>query len=121
MFYSILIRSTHRSCYIKKGVFKNFAKFTGKHLCQIHFFNKFAGVRPATLLIKSLWHRCSPINFAKFLRKFFLRNTFARLLLFSIMVMLLPKTSTTKLFVTCTLELLFHNLLTFSSCANKTG
>ena len=26
--------------YIKKGVLKNFAKFTGKHLCQSLFFNK---------------------------------------------------------------------------------
>ena len=27
----------------KKGYFRNFAKFTGKHLCQSHFFNKVAG------------------------------------------------------------------------------
>ena len=27
----------------KKGVVKNFANFTGKHLCQCHFFNKVAG------------------------------------------------------------------------------
>ena len=25
---------------IKKGVVRNFAKFTGKHLCQSFFFNK---------------------------------------------------------------------------------
>ena len=40
----------------KKGVLKNFAKFIGEHLCQSHF------------LIKRLWHRCFPENFAKFLR-----------------------------------------------------
>ena len=28
-------RSSHRRCSIKKGVPKNFAKFTGKHLWQI--------------------------------------------------------------------------------------
>ena len=28
--------------YIKKGVYKNFTKFTGKHLCQSLFFNKVA-------------------------------------------------------------------------------
>ena len=31
------------SCYMKKGVLKNLAKFTGKHLCQSLFFNKVAG------------------------------------------------------------------------------
>ena len=29
-------------CSIKKGVLRNFAKFTGKHLCQSLFFNKVA-------------------------------------------------------------------------------
>ena len=33
-------------------------KFTGKHLCQSLFFNKVAGLRPATLLKKRLGHRC---------------------------------------------------------------
>ena len=28
------VRSSHQRCSIKKGVLKNFAKFTGKHLCQ---------------------------------------------------------------------------------------
>ena len=28
------VRSSHRRCSLGKGVFKNFAKFTGKHLCQ---------------------------------------------------------------------------------------
>ena len=54
--------------FCKKGVPRNFAKFTGKHLCQSPFFNKVAGLRPATLLKKRLWHRCFPVNFAKFLR-----------------------------------------------------
>ena len=37
--------------------------------------------RPATLLIKRLWHRCFPVNFAKFLRTCSLQNTSGRLLL----------------------------------------
>ena len=53
-------------------VLENFAKFTGKHLCQSLFFNKVAGLRPATLLKKRLWHRCFPVNFAKFLRTSYL-------------------------------------------------
>ena len=33
-------RSTHQMCSIEKGVLINFAKFTGKHLCQSLFLNK---------------------------------------------------------------------------------
>ena len=54
--------------FCKKGVLRNFAKFTGKHLRQSLFFNKVEGFRPATLLKKRLWHRCFPVNFVKFLR-----------------------------------------------------
>ena len=50
------------------GVLRNFTKFTGKHLRQRLFFNKVAGLRPATLLKKRFWHRCFPVNFVKFLR-----------------------------------------------------
>ena len=31
--------------YCKKGLLRNFTKFTGKHLCQSLFFNKVAGLR----------------------------------------------------------------------------
>ena len=40
---------------LRKGVLRNFAKLTGKQLCQSLFFNKVAGLRPATLLKKRLW------------------------------------------------------------------
>ena len=72
---STLSRSSHRRCSVTRGVLGNFGKFTGKHLCQSLFFNKVAGLRPATLLKKRLWHRCFPVNFAKFLRTPFLQNT----------------------------------------------
>ena len=58
--------------FCKKGVLRNFAKFTGKHMCQSLFLNKIAGLRPATLLRNRLWHRCFPVNFAKFLRTSFI-------------------------------------------------
>ena len=48
---------------------------------QSPFFNKIAGLRPATLLKKRLWHKCFPVNFAKFLRTPFLQNTSWRLVL----------------------------------------
>ena len=38
-----LYRSNHRRCSLRKGILRNFAKFTGKHLCQGLFFNKVAG------------------------------------------------------------------------------
>ena len=74
-------RSSHRRCSVRKGLFRNFAKFTGKHLCQSLFFKKIAGLRPAILFKKRLWHRCFPVNFAKFLRTPLLRNNSGRLLL----------------------------------------
>ena len=37
-------RSSHQRCSMKKGVLGNFAKFTGKQLCQSLFFNKVAGL-----------------------------------------------------------------------------
>ena len=36
-------RNNHPEVFYKKGVFRNFAKFTGKHLCQDLFFNNVAG------------------------------------------------------------------------------
>ena len=61
-------RTSRPEVFCKIGVLRNFAKFSGKHPCQGLFFNKVAGLRPATLLKIRLWHRCFPVNFAKFLR-----------------------------------------------------
>ena len=68
-------RSSHRRSSVKKNVLRNIAKFTRKHLCQSLFFHKVAGLIPANLLKKRLWHRCFPENFAEFLRIPFLQNT----------------------------------------------
>ena len=69
----VLSRSSHRRRYsVRKGVLRNFVKFTGKHLYKI-FFNEVASLRPASLLKKGL---CFPANFVKFLRTPFLRNTY---------------------------------------------
>ena len=90
-----------RRCSVK--VLRNFANFTGKHLCQRLFFNKVAGpmlpsyrnrsvdslwflydgnIGPATLLEKTLWHRCFPVNFPKFLRTPFFTEHLRWLFLF---------------------------------------
>ena len=70
-------RSSHRRCSSKRDAFKNFAKFTGKHLCRSLFLNKFASYTlwkqqktreydqrawSATLLKKRLQQWCVPVN-----------------------------------------------------------
>ena len=52
------------------GVYKNSAKFSGKHL---HW--------SLSHIKKRLRHRCFPVNFTKFFRTPFLQNTSERLLL----------------------------------------
>ena len=54
--------------FCKKGLLRNFTKFTGKHLRQSFIFNKVTGLRYAILLKKRLWRRCFLLNFVKFLR-----------------------------------------------------
>ena len=58
------LKSSDRRCSGGKGVLRNFAKFTGKHLCQGFFLIKLQA-----------WHRCFPVNFANFLRTPFHRIT----------------------------------------------
>ena len=38
------LRSSCPEVFYKKGVLRNFPKFTGKHLCQRLFFNKAVGL-----------------------------------------------------------------------------
>ena len=65
-------RSSRPEVFCEKGVLTKFTKFTGKHLC----------LRPATLLKKSLWYKCFPVNFAKFIRTPFFIEQLRWLLLF---------------------------------------
>ena len=60
MFYE----SSRPDVFCKKGVLRNFGKFTGKHSCQRLYFNKVAG--QAFLL----WNLCRK----SFRRRVFLRN-----------------------------------------------
>ena len=43
------IRSSRPEVFCNEGVLRNFAKFTGKDLCQSLFFNKVAALRSTTL------------------------------------------------------------------------
>ena len=68
-------RSSRPEVFCKNNVLRNFAKFTGKYLCQSLFFIKVTGLRAATLFKKILCHRCFPENFVKFLKTpFFIVN-----------------------------------------------
>ena len=87
---NVIFRSSRPEVFCQKGILRNFAKFTGKHLWQSLLFNKvaslyplkmsenlwfsdvFRGYRPVTLLKKRLWHRCFPVYFARFLRTLFI-------------------------------------------------
>ena len=55
--FFICHRQVYQDVVVKKGVLRNFAKFTGKQLCQSLLFNKVTDLRPAALLKKRLWHR----------------------------------------------------------------
>ena len=52
VFFFLSCRSSRPEVFRKKGVFRNFAKFTGKHLRQSLFFNKVVGLR---LLLNSFF------------------------------------------------------------------
>ena len=71
----LLSRSSHAEVFCKKGVLKNFANFTVKHLCWRLFFNK--------VKKRISKHRCFPVSFAKLLRTPFLQNTSGGCLLLS--------------------------------------
>ena len=47
-------------CSVKKGVFRNFAKFTGKNLCQSLFFSKVAGLC-CKIFINTFFYRKLPV------------------------------------------------------------
>ena len=47
--YSHIWNKIQKRYSMKKAFRKSFVKFTGKHLCQTLFFNKAAGLSPATL------------------------------------------------------------------------
>ena len=80
--------SSRPEIFYEKGVLRDFAKFTGKHLFQSLFY---LSHRPATLLKKRHWHGCFLVNFAKFLRTLFLTEHLQCLLL----IIKLPQSLTT--------------------------
>ena len=72
--------SSRPEMFCKKGVLRNFAKLTGKHMCWSLFLIK---LPKACNFIKkeTLARRCFPVNFVKFLRILFFIEHFWWLLL----------------------------------------
>ena len=68
-------------------VFLEILQHSQENTCaRISFFNKFADLRPATLLKKRLWHRCFTVNSTKFLRTPFLTEHLRWLLLIKVLL-----------------------------------
>ena len=74
-------RTIHRRCSVKK-MFLEISQNLQENACTR------ASFLINTLLKKRLWHRCFPVNFAKFLRRPFSQNTSGRLLLKNVSVTL---------------------------------
>ena len=73
--FNYRVTASHQRCSIKKGVLKNLAKFTGKHLRQSLFLNK---KRPATLLKKETLAQVFSCEFCKIFENNFLQNASGR-------------------------------------------
>ena len=70
-----MLRNTRSKVFCKKGVLKNLAKFTGKHLCQSLFFNKVTGCETYNFIKKEDLAQVFPCELAKFLRIAFFYRT----------------------------------------------
>ena len=84
---TVCLEAVSRRCSVKK-VFLKISQNSQKNTCaRVSFLIKLqaiAGVlrRSATLLKKRLWHRCFPVNFAKFSRTPFFRKQAASIYFF---------------------------------------
>ena len=72
VFLLLILKSRHQRPSVKKGALKNFANFTGKHLCWSLFSIKLQGRRPATFLKRDSNTGVFPVKFLKLVRKMYL-------------------------------------------------
>ena len=68
--YFRFFRNNHRMCSLRKGVLRNFTKFTAKHLWQSLFFKK------------ETMAQVFSCEFSEISKNTFLQNTSGRLLVF---------------------------------------
>ena len=73
-------RGSQQRCSIKKGVLKNFTKFTGKRLCQSIFFNKVIK-KFLKFIKKETLAQVFSCEFCEIFKNTFLQNTSGPLLL----------------------------------------
>ena len=71
-------RSSRQEVFFKKGILRNFAKFTGKRLCQSLFFDKVAGLRPANLFLKKTLAQVFSREFCEISNTYFSGSCFCR-------------------------------------------
>ena len=70
---TMVLEAVVRRCSVKK-VFLEISENSQENTCvRVSFLIKLQAA-PATLLKKRLWHRCFPVNFAKFPRTPFLKE-----------------------------------------------
>ena len=81
-------RSSGLEVFCKNGALRNFAKFTGKHLCQSLIFNKVAG--GASLTTHNTTGGCFWCSF--FIMFFFYCLFFPFVIMFNVIMLLLGKT-----------------------------
>ena len=67
-------RRIHQRCSLEKTSLKNFAIFTGKHLCRSLFLIKLQINFSINFIKKRLQHRCFSVNIDKFLITPILKN-----------------------------------------------
>ena len=61
----IWFRGSHRTCFVKKSVFKNFASLTVKHLCWNHFLIKLQASSNLKNICKQMLLLCSTGIYAR--------------------------------------------------------
>ena len=71
-FYIIIFRSNCMQLFFKTDVTRNFAIFTGKHLCCSLFLIKLQAIRHFNLVKNETSKQVIPVNIAKFLQTAFL-------------------------------------------------
>ena len=109
-------------CFVKK-VFLEISQKSQENTCARESFLIKLQAWPATLLKKSLWHRCFPVNFAKFPRTPSFTERLQRLLLLLLWRWI-------RTINNCNKEIFCHNLWTnqfffdfwkiYSLCLNMT-
>ena len=73
--FTLIYGSSRSQMLIKIGVIKNFAKFTGKHLCWDTFLIKLQALRPENLLKRDSNTGVFLRNLQNFYEHLFLQNT----------------------------------------------